>query len=298
MKALVTGASGYIGSHLVAHLTRVGWDVSTIRLRNGMPDFDHVLRNLGNAAPDVVFHLAGVTRAASAAAFYEANSVLAARLLDAVAVLPHVPVVVLTGSAAEYGRVPPGAVPVPESQVCRPATDYAVSKYAQTLMGLARAASGLPVVVARVWNPVGSGMPAHLALASFAGQIAAMPATGGTLRVGNLDVERDFIDVHELVRLLAAVGQRAEAIGQVINLCSGRCWRLRSLVDRMIAITGRPVDVVVDPARQRSDEAPVLYGDATGLRRLGLEPEPPDFSRILPEMLGEAGTRVARAASG
>jgi GDP-4-dehydro-6-deoxy-D-mannose reductase len=285
VKALVTGATGFIGRHLVAHLTRGGWEVTTVRWSNGA---DQLHQDVQQAAPDVVFHLAGLTRAAEAPAFYEANTVLPARLLDVIAHLRQAPVVVLAGSAAEYGRVPTGAVPVSESQACHPVTDYGISKYAQTLMGLARAASGMPVVVARIWNAVGPAMPAHLALASFATQIAAMPATGGTLQVGNLDVERDFIDVRELVRLLAELSQRPGAIGQVINLCSGRYWRLRGLVDHMIALTGRPIDVAVDPARLRPDETPVLYGDTAALRRLGLAPEPPDFDRILPEMLAKA----------
>ena len=186
------------------HLRRQGCDIVTISSIS--LDADHFELIARGSAADTVFHLAGVTRAADPADYYVTNVVLTARLLGAISVLPSPPTVVLIGSAAEYGRVAETDLPVREDKPCFPTTDYAISKYAQTLIGLARAASGLPIVVARLWNPVGPGLPQHFALASFAQQIAALPCAGGTLHVGNLDVERDFLDVRESVRLIAALG--------------------------------------------------------------------------------------------
>jgi GDP-4-dehydro-6-deoxy-D-mannose reductase len=286
MKAFVTGASGFIGGHLSAELTRDGWEVIKGRRGGGACGAEWMLADLRDAAPDVLFHMAGLTHAKEAAQFYEANVALSARLLDAAASLSRPPVVVLAGSAAEYGWVPPQAMPVNEAQFCRPVTDYAISKHAQTQMALARAAAGSRVIVARIWNPVGPEMSRQLALGAFAAEIAAMPVAGGALHVGNLDVARDFIDVREAARLLVA--RRPEAFGQVVNVCSGRSWKLRALVDRMIALTGRPVALVADPSRMRQREPAALYGDATRLRQFGLEPAPPDFDAILPALLGNA----------
>jgi nucleoside-diphosphate-sugar epimerase len=289
MKAFITGASGFIGRHLTAELARDGWEI--VKSRRDASGAEEMLADLQHAAPDVLFHMAGLNHSTEAAAFYEANVALSARLLDAAERLSRPPVVVLAGSAAEYGWLPAEAVPVNEAQFCRPVTDYAVSKHAQTLMALMRAAAGLKAIVARIWNPVGPGMSRHLALGGFAAAIAAMPAEGGALRVGNLDVERDFIDVREVARLLVALAARPEALGQIINICSGRSSSLRGLVERMIKLSNRAIVVVSDPGRMRPGEPPVLCGDVTRLRHLGLEPAPPDFDSILPALL--ESTRVS-----
>ncbi len=293
MKALLSGATGFVGSHLCAHLRTQRWDVAAAPPGgDGAVRAERLVAALHSAAPAVVFHMAGLSRAEHPAQLYEANLVLTARLLDAAARCKPPPLVILAGSAAEYGRVPADGVPVAENQPCHPLSDYGIAKYAQTLMAAARAVTGLPVVVARLWNPVGHGMPAHLALASFAAQIAAMPPEGGTLHVGNLDIERDFLDVREVARLVAGLAMRPDAIGQVVNVCAGRAWRLRALVDEMIRLAGKPVSIAVDPRRLRPGEPAVLYGHTGRLERLGLAPQFPDFERILPELLCRQRSRI------
>jgi nucleoside-diphosphate-sugar epimerase len=286
VKALVSGSTGFIGRHLTAHLRAHGWDVAVTPPGGDAADrAERLAAALHDAAPVVVFHMAGLNRADHPAALYQANLVLTAHLLEAAARQPRPPLVILAGSAAEYGSVPPDCVPVCETQRCHPLTDYGIAKYAQTLMAEAYGVAGLPVVVARLWNPVGPGMPAHFALASFAAQLAAMPPEGGTLRVGNLDVERDFLEVREVARLVVGLAMRQQAIGQVVNICAGRAWRLRALVDDMIRLSGKPVSVAVDPHRVRAGEPAVLCGHAGRLAHLGLAPALPDFDVILPEFL-------------
>lgn len=290
MKAAVTGASGFIGQTLSAHLTATGWDVVPVRrdASGGLPE------GWLQSAPDVIFHLAGRTQAPDAAEFYRANTLLTAQLLDAVAASPNRPLVILAGSAAEYGKVAPDCVPVSESHPCLPQSDYGISKYAQTLMAGLRASANLRIVVARIWNPVGANMPRHLALGSFATQIASLPSEGGILRVGNLAVERDFIDVAEVARIMAALATHPGAIGQVVNVCSGRAFRLRDLVQSMIRLAGRPIAIEVDGRRVRPDETMRLFGDPGRLHGLGLVPKPPDFEVLLPELLA-AVTAQARS---
>jgi len=286
LRALVTGASGFVGRHLAVHLEHQGWDVAVAaQLSATEAALEQVVRD---AAADSVFHLAGLTTAAHAADLYAANVVLTARLLDAIERIPSPPTVVLIGSAAEYGRVTPSDLPVREDQPCCPVTDYAISKYAQTLMGLARAHSGMPVVIVRLWNPVGRGMPRHLALASFAHQVAALPRSGGTLRVGNLDVERDFLDVREAARLIAGLARNPNAIGKLVNVCSGRPYRLRPLVEAMAAKAERTVEILVEPHRLRPGEPTVLFGDTSRLAALGLHPAQPDFDVLLGELVADA----------
>ena len=151
-RALVTGASGFVGRHLATQLETDGWHV--IRAVRAEPtglapgyfglgrapwDAAHFASAIDETRPDVVFHMAGATWAESAAAFYAANVMLAAYLLDAVAASQTRPAVVLAGSAAEYGPVTDNQLPVHEEMACNPVTHNGISKYAQTLLGLAHA---------------------------------------------------------------------------------------------------------------------------------------------------------------
>lgn len=315
-RALVTGATGFIGRHLVARLAADGWAVTravrcaaragaaapgcaTLELGPSPWGPEVLARALADSSPEVVFHLAGTARAASPAELYGANVGLAADLLEAVCAGPDArrprARVVLAGSAAEYGEVAPETLPVAEHHPCAPTTDYGISKYAQTLAGLARARRGLDVVVARIFNPVGPGMPGHLALASFVRQIREGV---DVLRVGDLDVERDFIDVAEAARLIAALGAaepvRGDRPGGVVwNVCSGRAFRLGALMEELVRLDGRPVAIATDPARLRPGEMRSIYGSTARLAAAGLSPQAPDFAALLPRLLADRTGPVA-----
>jgi GDP-4-dehydro-6-deoxy-D-mannose reductase len=308
-KALVTGATGFIGRRLVAQLVAEGWAVTsvargticaepmtprstTLELGPVPWSVESLKQALEISEAEVVFHMAGITRAASLADLYAVNAGLAATLFDAVEanarVPQHKPLIVLAGSAAEYGEVAPDAQPVAENHPCAPSTDYGISKYAQTLVGLARARRGLNVVVARIFNPIGSGMPGHLALANFARQIR-LGATA--LRVGDLDVERDFIDATETGRLIVALAanlpSRDERNGIVWNICSGQAFSLRNLVDELVRLCGRSVTLEIDPARLRPGQMRSFRGSTARLAEAGVFPKPPDFATLLPQLLAD-----------
>jgi nucleoside-diphosphate-sugar epimerase len=294
-RALVTGASGFVGRHLATQLESDGWHV--IRAIRAEPpglspgylglgrtpwDAADFVSAIDETRPDVVFHMAGATWAESPAAFYAANVMLAANLLDAVSASQTRPAVVLAGSAAEYGPVTDNQLPVHEEMACNPVTHNGISKYAQTLLGLAHAQAGLRVLVARIFNPVGVGMPAGLALASFAAQIKS---GCDVLRVGNLDVTRDFIAVEEAGRLIAALASGGQNYGQVVNICSGHGTALRLLLEGLIDISGRQIRLEVSPARVRLGEMRNFHGDTSRLRASGLTVQNPDFLQILPKLL-------------
>ena len=308
-RALVTGATGFIGRHLVAQLAAEGWAVTcvlrsplcpvpsipgstTLELGPAPWSVESLKQALEASGAEVVFHMAGTTRTASPADLYAINTGLAATLFDAVeahARTPQLkPLIVLAGSAAEYGEVAPDALPVAESQPCAPSTDYGISKYAQTLVGLARAKRGLNVIVARIFNPIGPGMRDHLALASFAHQLRLGVAV---LRVGDLDVERDFIDVSEAARLMAALAanppRRDEHNGIVWNICSGRAFNLRNLANELVRLCGRSVTLEIDPARLRPGQMRSNYGSTARLAAVGLFPKAPDFATLLPLLLAD-----------
>jgi len=300
LRALVTGASGFIARHLMTELGRQGWKViGATRFPQEGNIGPHVVLGpapwttarlaevLAEARPDVVFHMAGLLQA-SAIDLFEVNTLTAVRWFEALDLVGARPLTVLAGSAAEYGPVDSSCLPVRETQPCEPVTAYGISKLAQTLVGSARARAGQRVLMTRIFNPVGIGMPRTLALASFAHQISALPARGGTLQVGNLDMARDFIDVREAARLVVALASRPDSFGKVYNICSGRAYVLRSLLGQMIRASGRQVTVTVDAARLRPGDAPEFFGSTERLRAAGLQPRAPDFGRLLPELLDAA----------
>jgi nucleoside-diphosphate-sugar epimerase len=283
VRLLLTGGTGFVGRHVLAAAQGAGVDVvRATRTQTG--DFAGAI---AAAEPDVIVHCAGVTTAPDAAAMQTVNVELSAALLEAVAEQSRPPRVILIGSAAEYGHVPASALPVREDWPCRPVTDYAASKHRQTLLGLALSERGYPISIARLFNPVGADMPRHLALPAIADRLTAAGA-GGVVRVGNLDVARDFIDVREAARIILALAAMETPPWPLVNVCSGRSARLGDLVGQMVALGGFDVALEPDPALIRPDEAPDLTGSADRLEQLGLPPRSPDWADLLPGILAGA----------
>ena len=297
MRLLLTGATGFLGRHIAAaaaghtviRATRAPHRIAPDELAFGAAAWTRAdfARGLAEARPDVVLHCAGAVQSPDARSCFDANTVLAAELLGAVAALPHPPRVILIGSAAEYGIVAPDAQPVAETHPCAPRTDYAVAKHAQTLLGLAAALRGLPVLVARLFNPVGVGMPQQLALPSFSRQIVG-PAARPVLRVGDLSAQRDFLDVEEAARLLLELAMMPEWRWPLVNLCSGQVYRIGALLDGLVSASGAQVRIETDPVLARPGDMPVLAGSVSRLVSLGLTPRAPDFAALLPRLLIEA----------
>jgi len=168
-----------------------------------------------------------------------------------------------------------------------PRTNYAVAKCAQSLLGFAAAMRGQQVLVARLFNPLGVGMPGELALPSFARQIVA-PGPCPVVRVGELSAQRDFLDVDEAARLLLALAAMPHWPWPVVNVCSGRAYRLGDLLDGLITASGLRVRVEPDPVLIRPGDMPILTGSTERLASVGLVPRTPDFSMLLPRLLTDA----------
>jgi nucleoside-diphosphate-sugar epimerase len=156
---------------------------------------------------------------------------------------------VLVGSAAELGPVPVQSLPVGEDYPCRPRDPYGLSKWLATSAGLA-ASPPLEVAIARVFNPVGPGLPTSQALGRFA---QALATGSGPIRltVGDLDARRDFIDVRDVARAVIALVRDGHP-GRVYHVGSGRSQRVGDGLDWLISASGREVRVEVDPGRLRS----------------------------------------------
>jgi len=300
--ALVTGASGFLGRHVSCELARRGMAfVALARAGGGRPAgaFRTIALSsepgpaqlraiIEELRPHAIYHLAGTSRADDLEALYRANVLYAGAILEAALACAAKPVVLLVGSAAEYGRPAHADMTVRETDPCHPIGAYGISKLAQTHHGLAAAAKGLPVVVARLFNPIGAASPTTTALGSFVSQIAAFGSAGGVLRTGPLHAIRDFVDAAAAARVLVELAETPAAMGQIVNLCTGVGTGLDELVSRLIRIAGVPVRREIDESRRGTSDLDAVIGDPGRLASLGLAMASPDFDTILAGMLRTA----------
>ncbi len=277
MRALVTGAEGFAGRHLLEHLAGAGHEVhATARDAPGdgpaarwlpldVRDADACGRALSEAEPAWVFHLAGFAHVGQAE--QRRDECLAVNfggtraLLDACRDAAPDARVIVVSSAEVYGPVTPDAVPLTEAAAVRPATTYAVSKAAAELAVHHAVARGLHAVVLRAFNHIGPGQSPDFVSAAFARQLAEIEAgrREPVLRVGNLEAVREFSDVRDTVGAYVLAAERAAA-GSVYNVAGGAVVSIRELLDQLLDLTGVRVEVQTDPERMRPVDVPVLSG--------------------------------------
>ena len=279
MRILVTGSSGFVGQHLSRFLKSVGDEVIPCPGPVGpaaldVTDGESVLKRIGEAQPEAIVHLAGV----SSVAWSHANptETFLVNTLGTVNVLRGVREgapkarLLLVGSGEMYGRLTKGHR-AREDDPLRPLSPYAASKCSAEEAARQFAASyGLHVVCARPFNHLGAGQAPQFVVPSFAKQIIEVKRgqREPIIEVGDLSPIRDFLHVEDVIRgyrLLLTAGEPAAAY----NVCSGEPVAIRSLLDQMLEIAGVQVEVRVGPRRLRPAEISWLVGDAARIRSLG-----------------------------
>ena len=290
MRALVTGATGFVGRYLVEALRAGGDEVLACggpldadALPIDLRDLSSLRAALDLAKPDVVFHLAAATfvpeSIAAPMATYETNVLGTANatqaLRDYARETDSRVRLLFTSSAEVYGIQPPENFPLRETCALSPANPYAASKAGAEMLLLGEARSfGLDVVIARAFNHIGPGQSDRFAVAGFASQLAKI--AGGAppqLYVGNLDAKRDFLDVRDVVRAYVALARDGKA-GEIYNVCSGTARTMRDVLRELIIAAHVPVEVRDDPERLRPSDVPLSLGDATKLHgATGWEPQ-------------------------
>ena len=276
MRALVTGADGFVGTHLVAHLHEQGDDV--IESATDITDRDALVRAVGEAIPEVVYHLAAQADVGGSWAnpidTVRVNVEGTVNLLDAARLAGAQRVLAVT-SADIYGVVDESDLPLTESAPIRPVSPYAASKAAADLMCVqAGLGYGLDVVRARSFNHLGPGQSDRFVASAIASRIVHNERSGGTeLRVGNLDARRDFTDVRDVVRAYRALIEHGRP-GEAYNVCSGVDRPVHELVDSLVSMARAPMSLVPDPELLRPADLKVLRGDNTKLvADTGWQPE-------------------------
>lgn len=293
-RVLVTGADGFTGRHLCAHLRAQGDEVIELtqhavksgnEIRAELTDATQMLDAVARARPDRVVHLAAIAFPghADAGAIYRVNVVGTLNLLQAlVGQGAGTRGILLPSTATVYAGDSSSALT--EDATLRPGSHYAVSKLA--MENMARLfADRLPVVVVRPFNYTGPGQREPYLVPKIVRHFAQRAPV---IELGNIDSERDFLDVRTVVdayaRLLATDG----AYGQTFNLCSGVGTAVRGLIGKLEAVTGHRIEVRVNPAFVRPNEPRRIVGSPARLQgAIGNLLDMP-LARTLEDMLAEA----------
>lgn len=295
IRALVTGASGFVAQWAIKAMLERGWDVSGAT--HGAQPTGEVLSTaerdavawtpadvtrqaelatlVDAARADVVLHLAALSHVPDAAKnpgyAYDVNTVGTVRLLAEVqrhrSAGTGDPLVLLVGSAEQYGRHDTDAMPIGESAEQRPLTVYAASKVAQEVAAMqAYRSDGVRVVCTRSFSHSGVGHGPQFLLPSLVTRALALPASGGALQIGNGDTVRDFLHVRDVVEgYLSLCSTGAE--GEAYNVCSADGVSVRALAQRVLHRLGRTADVVSSGAHVRSVDVPMQVGSNNKLCR-------------------------------
>jgi len=319
MRVLITGVAGFVGSHMVEYLLANHPDVEVcgadrwytrkenIRHLDGrfrydefdMTDYNSVLGLMRQVRPDRIFHLAAQsfvpTSWKAPSETLTTNIMGELNVFEAVRELGIDPAIQIACSSEEYGLVLPEETPITETTPLRPLSPYGVSKVGQDMLGYQYHKSyGLRIVRTRAFNHTGPRRGETFATSAFAKQIAEIEAElrEPVIRVGNLDAERDFTDVRDVVRAYWLAAEQGEP-GEVYNVCSGNHIKMSEVLNTLIRISKpvqkmsmwSPIHIEHDPERMRPSDVPLLYGDhAKFTARTGWEPRIP-FEQTMRDLL-------------
>jgi len=317
VRVLITGVTGFVGSHLAEYCLEQGHEVAgTFRWRSrdenlgivkgkvALHDADlrdpvGVRKVIQAFQPERVFHLAAQSYVhaswASPAETLSTNIISQVNLLEAIreAGLTDCRFQV-AGSSEEYGMVHPDETPIKESNPLRPLSPYAVSKVAQDLMGYQYHESyGMYIVRTRAFNHEGPRRGEVFVTSNFAKQIAEIEKgkKEPVIHVGNLDAYRDYTDVRDIIRAYMLALDKCEP-GEVYNIGSGNAWQIRDMLSTLLDYSDVEVEIRTDPERMRPSDVPRLECDATKFKKVtGWEPQIP-FETTLKDTLDYWRERV------
>jgi GDP-4-dehydro-6-deoxy-D-mannose reductase len=293
--ALVTGAAGFAGHHLIDLLeSETSWKIVGLSrqifpsegrwrvVACDMRDRELLGRVMSRYRPSYIFHLAAQSYVPKA--FADPASTLVNNVVGQVnlfeSVLSHdlSPRILIVSSSEIYGSGQEANLPLDEASPLRPANPYAVSKASQDLLAYQYSmTSPLEIVTMRPFNHTGPGQSDRFVISSFARQVAEAEAgkIEPSVLVGNLDAERDFSDVRDIARAYLLAMESGEP-GEAYNLASGVPRRVGDLLDQLVTMSSRPLAVRTDPARLRPSDVRTIYGDSGKFRKIsGWEPQIP-----------------------
>ncbi len=303
-KCLITGCGSFIGSHLAEFLLKMELDVyGTVHQNSGnidhlkdklnilrcdILDEERVESLIAEVNPDFIFHLAAQSLIGTS--WQDPKRTLNVNILGTLYLLESIrkaainPVINVACSSAEYGFSDKDEIPIKETKALHPSSPYGVSKVAQDMLShLYWQAYGLRVVRFRPFYITGPRKTLD-ACSDFARGIAEIEVgQRATLSVGNLETVRDCVDVRDAVRAMWLLIQKGTP-GEVYNICSGKGCKMKDILDKLVSLSRRPVEVHPDPNLMRPSDELVLIGDNSKLCELGWKPQIP-IERTLSDIL-------------
>ncbi|MBN1586774.1 MAG: GDP-mannose 4,6-dehydratase [Candidatus Omnitrophica bacterium] len=285
---LITGISGFVGSHLAEHILSEHPDwkvVGTIRWRSRHDNIEHledrvqlyecdlrdpsaVERVVKETLPERIFGLAAQSHVPTSwiapKETLDNNVISQLNLMEAMRRADYPIRFLVCGSSEEYGLVHEEETPVKETNPLRPLSPYGVSKVTQDLLGFQYHRSyGLHIVRTRAFNHTGVRRPAEFICGKVVKQaLEIKQGKRERYSLGNLDAKRDFTDVRDMVRAYWLALEKAEP-GEVYNICSGKTVTIREVVDMVSGIAGVSNEVETDPQAMRPSDVPILLGDCS-----------------------------------
>jgi GDP-4-dehydro-6-deoxy-D-mannose reductase len=286
----VTGAKGFVGSHLLARLGG-----RALVLETDVTDADALSRTVADADPESLVHLAAASSVAAswtdAAEPWRVNALGTVNVLEAVRSSVPAARVLVVSTGDVYGQA--DEIPTPETAPFRPTSPYAASKAAAELAAEQFARAGCDVVVARAFQHEGPGRDERFAVGSWSAQIAHAEEAGrGTVLVGDLSPRRDITDVRDVVGAYEALLDPAVPAG-TYNVASGKPVAMRDVLDILVSLAQCPIEVEEDASRFRASEVAELSGDPSKLQATtGWAPTIP-LEQTLADTLDAARAAVA-----
>ena len=300
-KILITGASGFVGSHLVDHLAQdtnnllFGTHFSKSGSKNldenkqkiqllevDLRNEDEVYDLVDKVKPDVIYHLAAFTSAADS--FKSPRETVLNNIACQINIFEAMrksnllnSKTLVVASAEVYGTVKKEDLPMDEETSLNPTNPYAVSKLAQDFLGRQYFLSyGLRTVRVRPFNHVGPRQAPLFVVSSFAQKIVEIEKgkREPILPVGNLEAKRDFTDVRDVVKAYSLLMEKSE-FGEVYNIGSGVSYKISEILDLLLSFSSAKITVKVDRSLFRPIDDPELVCDPAKINKLGWKAETP-----------------------
>ncbi len=319
MRVLITGITGFAGSHLADYILAHHPDVELYgiyRWRSRTENIEHsrnrfkmmecdlrdassVQRILEQIRPEKIFHLAAQSFVPSSwkapSESLVTNIIGQVNIFEAIRYLKLDPWIQIACSSEEYGMVHADEVPIRETNPLRPLSPYAVSKVGQDFLGYQYFMSyGMKIVRTRGFNHTGPRRGDVFVCSDFARQIVEIERKlrDPVIYVGNLDAKRDFTDVRDMVRAYWLSLSEKCIPGEPYNIASGTCWEIREVLNMLLARTSVKIKIAQDPNRFRPSDVPILLGDNTKFRNAtGWQPIIP-FEQTLDDILNYWRERI------
>jgi GDP-4-dehydro-6-deoxy-D-mannose reductase len=267
----------------------------------GLLDPASLARAIEETQPDLVLHLAAQSFVPSSIsdprATYNVNFFGTLNLLEALKACGFPGRMLYISSGDVYGLVAPDVLPIAETHAVRPRNPYAVSKAAAELLCYQWTQNhAFEIVLARPFNHVGPGQAEWFVVPDFAKQVVEVKLglREPVIRVGAIDVTRDFTDVRDVVRAYFLLLERGKK-GEAYNICTGREQSIREILERLIVIAGIDCQIVQDEARFRPNEQKRIYGSFAKLNeQVGWQPTI-DIDKSLQDVLSYWESKLKHA---